>query len=417
MSTELMRPYRGRRAASGFTLIEIMIAMLLSLISFVIMLQLFKGWDDRKRTSVSGSDAQVSGSIAMFKLERDLRLGGYGFSSIAQQNSTALNCTVNAYNAARAVPTYSFPLLPVEITVPAGNAPHRITVFYGGSEEQAGMVSSLTAGSHRYPEASTPVSKKMDIGAQNGIRQRDRALLVAAVGGALQCDMIQVTNDTGIGIDTPVIHESGLLSDMPAKSPLNNPAGINAAPGSMFVLGLDPQRRIWQIANRRNLVYENELQWVDTVNNATGAAGADGLNDFTIVADNIVDLRAEYGIAPTPAVGGTCAESAGQTNMVWTSTLPSAGCQRFIWAVRVGMLARSEQYEKDVVTANIPTWAGSAAAVPGTTHLTSSPFVPTNIDGDNDNTAITNDWRHYRYRVMEAVIPLKNMMWGSRLPP
>jgi type IV pilus assembly protein PilW len=28
-----------------------------------------------------------------------------------------------------------------------------------------------------------------------------------------------------------------------------------------------------------------------------------------------------------------------------------------------------------------------------------------------------NNWRHYRYRVYETVIPLRNMLWGSQIRP
>ena len=37
----------------------------------------------------------------------------------------------------------------------------------------------------------------------------------------------------------------------------------------------------------------------------------------------------------------------------------------------------------------------------------------TNLDGTADtNPGTPNDWRRYRYRVYETVIPLRNMLWG-----
>ena len=47
----------------------------------------------------------------------------------------------------------------------------------------------------------------------------------------------------------------------------------------------------------------------------------------------------------------------------------------------------------------------------------------TNLDGTSDSYTTStltspsknpNDWRHYRYKVYESIIPLKNVMWGSR---
>jgi len=104
------------------------------------------------------------------------------------------------------------------------------------------------------------------------------------------------------------------------------------------------------------------------------------------------------------------------TNPTWTATAPSTACLPFVWAVRVALLARSDQFEKawgvasSGGTAVAPTWAGGS-------------FTMANIDGTADSYSTAplsnpsknpNDWRHYRYRVFESIIPLKNVMWGSR---
>jgi hypothetical protein len=44
-------------------------------------------------------------------------------------------------------------------------------------------------------------------------------------------------------------------------------------------------------------------------------------------------------------------------------------------------------------------------------------FLMTNVDGSADSYSDTdanpNNWRYYRYRVYERVIPLRNMLWGN----
>jgi type IV pilus assembly protein PilW len=39
------------------------------------------------------------------------------------------------------------------------------------------------------------------------------------------------------------------------------------------------------------------------------------------------------------------------------------------------------------------------------------------VDGTSDSygatDAVPNNWRFYRYRVYEKVIPLRNMIWGT----
>ena len=42
--------------------------------------------------------------------------------------------------------------------------------------------------------------------------------------------------------------------------------------------------------------------------------------------------------------------------------------------------------------------------------MTTSTATPTHLD---DTDAIPNNWRYYRYRVYERVIPLRNMLWGT----
>ena len=60
-------------------------------------------------------------------------------------------------------------------------------------------------------------------------------------------------------------------------------------------------------------------------------------------------------------------------------------------SVRLALVARSAQYDKQEVTAAAPTWAASDAVT-----ITLS-----------DNT----DWKHYRYRTLQTVVPMRNMIW------
>jgi len=80
------------------------------------------------------------------------------------------------------------------------------------------------------------------------------------------------------------------------------------------------------------------------------------------------------------------------------------------------VLVRSRQFERSAdtsstipvpVTPNVPTYFGYTGA---------KPFFMTNVDGTLDaGPADTspNNWRYYRYRVYERVIPLRNLLWGT----
>ena len=76
-------------------------------------------------------------------------------------------------------------------------------------------------------------------------------------------------------------------------------------------------------------------------------------------------------------------------------------------AVRVAVVARSAQYEKEEVTSTNPLWdVGTAIAIAGTATCGASKCLSLKVD-------YLTDWKHYRYRVFDTVIPLRNMLWNS----
>ena len=124
------------------------------------------------------------------------------------------------------------------------------------------------------------------------------------------------------------------------------------------------------------------------------------------IADGIVNLQAQYGID----ADNDCQIS----NVEWTNAppvLPVADWGQLL-AVRIAVLVRGRQFERSgdpsgtgaaPVTLNPPVWAGG-------------PFTMTNVDGTPDTgpgPPNPNNWRYYRYRVYERVIPLRNMIWGK----
>jgi type IV pilus assembly protein PilW len=402
---------RPPRKPSGFSLVEVLVSMVLALITFLVMFQMFESWDRSRRSTASGGGAMVSGALAMFRIERDLRLAGFGFG-----NATDLGCTVSVYDASRpdqaaagavsatASNVYTFPLVALEIV--NGNT-DQIVTSYGSSEgiSTTRFFGTSAAGAQPYT-ALTSNSATMEIGARGGIQQGD-LVVVAQDSGA--CNLVEVTDTSST--DRRTFSFAGgnythfYTTAINTAPRYNDPGGLATAgaTGRVYVLGPGPQRRIWQIRNNRTLAYTNDFRWTDAVNDATGAAAADGTNDFTDIADNIVNLQAEYGVA-TPAGSAAAPTCTPVSNPTWTSVAPVTACQPFVWAVRVALLARSDQFEKAAITPTAPTWAGGS-------------FTMTNLDGSAGNTVPTDpaqDWRHYRYKVFESIISLKNVMWGSR---
>ena len=307
----------------GFTIVEVLVGVAIALIGMVFMFQAMGVWEARKRTTSAGSDAQVTGSIAMFTLERDLKLAGYGFG-----NSTAMGCTVSAYDSSRAAPgLFNFPMVPVSITFGVGGAPDTLTVLYG---------SGTTMSSAQTFSNLTPLTMRMNT--RTGMRRGD--LMIAADGGNAVCGLFEVVGnanadalsiDFGAGAYTNYTDNANVTGSVAAvalsASELealqgkflnnsgvarynNNTAHGVGIVGAAFNLGTAPRLNVWQITNRRFLTVSNTLD-----NQATP----------TEVAEGIVNLQAEYGV-DTNADGV----------VEWTAAAPVVWTQ--LRSIRVGLL-------------------------------------------------------------------------------
>jgi type IV pilus assembly protein PilW len=78
--------------------------------------------------------------------------------------------------------------------------------------------------------------------------------------------------------------------------------------------------------------------------------------------------------------------------------------------IRVAVVARSAHYEKDAVTTSAPVWdVGASVTVSGTATSDchgGSKCITLKVDQDPD-------WQHYRYKVYETIVPLRNVLWNS----
>ena len=350
----------------------------------------------------------------MFTLERDLKLAGYGFG-----NAAAMGCTVTAFDISRTAPgLFNFTMVPVLITHGVGGAPDTIAVLYG---------SGTTMSSAQTFSNLTPLSMRLNT--RTGMRNGD--LVIAADLGNAVCGLFEVVGnanadalsiDFGAGGYTNYMDNANVSGSVAAVALsaaelellqarfLNNsgvarfnnntvPVGLGIV-GAAFNMGTSPRHNVWQITNRRLLTFTNTLD-----NQVTA----------TEVAEGIVNLQAEYGV-----------DTDADLIVEWTAANPAVWTD--LRAVRVALLARSQQFEKNAVLSNDPTdllddtevrvtrnppaWAGGA-------------FTMTNLDGTADSDplgaaegpvgatpCLPNYWRCYRYRVYETVIPLRNMLWG-----
>lgn len=356
---------------AGFSLVEIMIAMVIALLGTIIIFQVFSVSEGIKRTTTSGGDAQQNGLLALVTIERNARMAGYGIN-FAQ----LLNCTVLAHDEGPPVRNYTFPLLPAQIGVGAANAPVSISFVFGNSNNVLAPA-KLTASS-----AALDTMFKIDnrFGFNNG-----DLIIAAEVGAAKNCTMRQVTDLPAAATDT-VTNASGSYTNasgnsVPAR--FNNAGGIGIAynswdntaqsGGRLYDVGPAPSILTYSVQNGQ-LVMQNFL---------TSTVGSP-------IADGIVQLQAMYG---WDSIGDGIVHT-------WTSTMPATATATDwsrVLALRIGLVARSSLMERPNATTGLcdtttvqPTWTG------GTMTISTDP-----------------NWMCYRYRVFETTVPLRNVIWAQ----
>lgn len=372
-----MRSSHRPARQSGFTLIEILVGCAISVVGLLVIFQTLAVWNKHSQTSMAGGDADTAGTLGMYNLERDLRLAGVGISTA---EPILMGCPVSVTGGG----VSSFPMTPVTINVGAASAPDSIDVFYGNS-------SFFTAGQEVISSTGTAEFLKR----RNGFKQGDLAIVAGIAAGVPTCSLVEVT-DTANADGFTVKHESGAIyasyyaaSGAASAVAKFNPATAYPAVTSamMFSLGPNPRLNRWEIGNGRL------LQRTDGIN---GTPAMD-------VAEGVINLKAEYGVD---------ANNDGKIDDAteWTATAPTDWTR--LLAVRLAILVRSSQFERSpdagasdataVITAAAPTWAGGT-------------FLMTNVDGTADSTTAgpdPNNWRYYRYRVYEKIVPLRNMIWN-----
>jgi type IV pilus assembly protein PilW len=350
----------NHQSMRGLSLIELMIGVALSMLAMVAIYQVMSVWDARRRTITAGSSAQISGGIGIAELERDMQLAGMGLGNIT---SATINCTVNAYNSTLATNVFTFSFVPVQIVDGASGAPDVVRVLYGNSAYVVNI---------QKVNASASGAKTLQY--RTGFNAGD--LVVVSGNTPRVCNMYEVTGNSGADAVT-ILHGSAAYTSFytgaSVTPTMNNPTATNPyTEAEIYDLGPGAQLTEWRLTSgvltRRNLLRSD-----------TAAE----------VTEGIVNLQAEYGI-----------DTSHSGSVSWTATAPTDWTT--VLAVRIAVLSRSSQMESDAVTTTIPSWGGGN-------------FTMYHVDGTlgTTSTTIANDWHHYRYRVYETVIPLRNMLWGA----
>jgi len=355
----------------GFGIVEIMVAMVIALLGMIVIFQVFAISESYNRTSVSGSDAQQNGAYSVFVLQEELRQAGWGFN-----NSQALGCTVLAYNAAiGAVPAYT--LAPVVINQGPATGSDSLEINYGSQ----GLLVAPTAIAANQGSSLDPFPVANPFGFNLG-----DTVLAAETGKS--CTLAQITKQLPLTGSAPlpcVAVSNCVVRTAGGAYPYNNPGGsgvIYSSNGFLYDLGPSPTRDVFSVVN-------NQLTVVPSLTS----------NVLQVVADNIVQLKAQYGhdngVNNGTVLSGPYTASDGIVDSYDNVTPATAAAWNQLLTVRIGVVARSAQPEKP---------SGPGPACDTTT------VAPT-WSGGSFNLSANANWMCYRYKVFEVVVPIKNILW------
>lgn len=339
------RPGRGHPQC-GISLIEVLVSVIIGMLLVLVIYQIYEVSEAQKRTITSGSDAQQNASYGLHVVARELAVAGNGIASAA---ATLDGCAL---------------LRPLPVLIEAGGGddkPDAVTVFYGGSSTLSTPVPLKQAATTADPYVvHGPV----------GFTAND---VVAAVQGA-NCTLSTV-NAGGIAVDPATGFAT--LTHTPIAGRIG--ASYSAVDAALVNLGA--------AASMGRIAY--------TVDPALRTLRSQKLlpaNDpVTPVVSDVVNLKAQYGLdTDDDGIVDTWQEATGN---VWSAaTLPTQplATLRQIRAVRVAIVTRSAQYEKDPVSYGSLTMFDGGVTVP-----------------------LAGEAQHYRYKVLETIVPLRNALWNA----
>ncbi|MFM9968986.1 MAG: PilW family protein [Burkholderiales bacterium] len=346
------------RTEAGFSLVEIMVGMVIGMFGLLIMMQVFSLAEEQKRTTTSGGDAQSTGAIALFGLQRDIRQAGYAIS-----DPKMIGCNVTLRSGVTL--NSMAPMTINHASIPAGDTnTDTLLVAYGntnGTPQGDGIVSQASQPAYTVQTSSSFVAN-------------DRVVATPST----RASPCALTLDTVASVSGQVVTVSTGITGM--------------ANGTLFNLGQAPKIYAYAIRNG------NLTQCDYMVNNCSVAANVTSTTIWVQIGGNIVSMRAQYG---RDTASGTMDGFVD----VFDQATPTTACTfARVSAARLALVVRSAQLEKTTVTTVAPTWEGTS--VQTTNSPTNPNATPIVLTGNAS-------WQSFRYRVFQTVVPLRNIAWAG----
>lgn len=362
----------------GLSLVELLVGLVIGLVATLAISNVFSNFESRKRVISAGSDAQSSGVLAMYYIQRDMQNAGFGLPLNNSDDPSPLLCPLDTSIAQNGV---VINLTPVQI-IDGGITSDIVNIRYGTSPSGGGSV-----------RATGTITSPTLNGSLIGCQLND-VVLFTQTPSSPRCSLARLSQ---LNADRTVKSLTD-LNTVPTSNPVTD---LN---GSDFVrfscLGVWNQYQYGISANQ---------ELTRSGGTPDGAVFPDG-TAVPIVSD-VVALQAQYGIANTLDPGLASATSSAYLNEVdqWVDATGDYGPtmtllnRNRIRAVRVAIVTRDGVLQKNPVT---QACNGTASGL-NRVCIWTNDATPVSV-----NLSSLPNWQNYRYRVFEAVIPLRNILWN-----
>lgn len=395
-----------RQGQAGFSLVELMVASAVGLLVALAVVSAVVSAGRTYATVTSTVSAQSSAQIGLSLIDLSARGAGAGFYAAGKP----LCPTWNAWNGTALV-SDGARLMPARIVDGgAATASDRI-VFTGGSGSRA-----LSAA----PVMTAANGSNIQVSIGGGFAVGDVAV-IGAPGSGQPCTLFEVTQAPSIvNACGGNAVECQLLVRNPNSGLNPHPTSFSTQPTFSFDGGgaTIGHAAVSRVASSSagfsqdayaiqcgSLVRYNAFRTTAlppcTASPLSFGAGVDA------IAPDIVLLHAQYGVS-SAAASDVVAEWVDASGATWGGT-PSADDIARIKAIRVVLVARAREPDAGQVSDPCTNTAGVANTGPCSFEDAAAPV----IDLSAVPVPAGRSWRHYRYRVHAAVMPLRTVIWSD----
>lgn len=365
----------------GMSLIETMVGLVIGVLVALIIAQVWGNFEGQKQRTVSGSSAQSSGLLALTSLEQDVRSAGAGLT-----DSAAFDCshTFSYYESGGStvspIPAYAGGLSMVPVQITDGGTGSDTLIVKRGKDFLGALPAKITS---TMPSSSA----ELNISSTAGFADGDVVLAVDSVTG--NCTIMSVTQVQGAAIKLQ--HNPGGTTTYNPPNSFQNGNGWPAYSAGAKILKIGAL-----ISHSYTVNASNQLVVTD--------ASVPTASTTSVLVADIVKIKAQYGIAN----GGSqdVNDWVSATAATGWNTLTSVQAKR-IKAIRLVIVARSAKKEGANVINTCTNVSGGVNNGPCAWVDTAADPAP--LIDLSSNT----DWRKYRYRVYQTIIPLRNVIWAG----